>query len=80
MLAITNVRLIDGTGADPADKTTTIIGSNGIIAAVGPAESIDAPPGVRTVNGDGLTLLPGLIDCHDHLAMQGYDLAGAMGA
>ena len=79
MLAITNVRLIDGTGADPADKTTTIIGSNGIIAAVGPAESIDAPPGVRTVNGDGLTLLPGLIDCHDHLAMQGYDLAGRWG-
>ena len=79
MLAITNVRLIDGTGADPVDSATAIIGSNGIIEAVGPAESIEVSPGRRTVNGTGLTLLPGLIDCHDHLAMQGYDLAGRWG-
>ena len=79
MLAISNVRLIDGTGADLVDNITALVGSDGIIAAVGPAESVDVPPDARNVNGLGLTLLPGLIDCHDHLAMQGYDLAGRWG-
>ena len=79
MLAITNVRLIDGTGTGPADNTTALIGSGGTIEAVGPAASVKVPPDARTVDASGLTLLPGLIDCHDHLAMQGYDLAGRWG-
>ena len=79
MLAITNVRLIDGTGADPVENSTAVVGADGAIKAVGPAEAVQVPPDARVVNGAGLTLLPGLIDCHDHLAMQGYDLAGRWG-
>ena len=45
------------------------------IVAAGPAESIDAPPGSRTVALAGKTLLPGLIEGHSHLLLHPYDEA-----
>jgi len=43
------------------------------VQAVGPAESISAPPGAREVPLPGLTLLPGLIEGHAHLLLHPYD-------
>jgi imidazolonepropionase-like amidohydrolase len=66
--------LIDGTGGPPArDAVLTI--RDGRIEAV--TAGAGRPPGagdVEVVDATGLTILPGLIDCHDHLAMHGYDL------
>ena len=62
-LAITNARLIDGTGAPTRDGCTVLIVGERI-AAVGPGVVI--PAGATIVDAKGLTLLPGLFDTHGH--------------
>jgi imidazolonepropionase-like amidohydrolase len=68
-VAIHQVRLIDGTGqvVEPA----TVIVRDSTIRAAGPSRTIAIPRGATRVNARGLTLLPGLIDCHVHLCMGG---------
>jgi imidazolonepropionase-like amidohydrolase len=67
LLALTNARLIDGTGAAPRDGITVTV-EDGRIASVS-----DAPPasGTPTVDLVGRTLMPGLIDAHVHLSSLG---------
>jgi imidazolonepropionase-like amidohydrolase len=43
------------------------------IAAVGPAASVTAPAGTRTVDLPGMTLLPGLIEAHTHVFLHAYN-------
>jgi len=57
-------RLIDGRGGPPASPAVVLI-ENGMITAVGPA--IAVPPDAKVVDLGSATLLPGLIDMHDHL-------------
>ncbi len=62
-----NVNVIDGTGADLQPGLDVLV-SGGRISAMGPAGSFTvnaAETLVFTLNG--MTLLPGLIDCHVHL-------------
>ena len=65
VVAITNVTLIDGTGAAPRPGSTVVI-SHGRISAVGGAQ-LQAPAGAQVIDGHGKTLIPGLIGMHDHL-------------
>jgi imidazolonepropionase-like amidohydrolase len=69
--------LIDGTGAAPV-RDVSIILHDGRIEAI---TTGGATPGARdeVIDAAGLTVLPGLIDCHDHLAFHGYELAGRWG-
>ncbi len=70
-LVIRNVRLINGTGAAPASSASLEV-SNGAITWIG-AES-ERPKRARhqeDINGQGLTLIPGLIDCHEHFTGDG---------
>ena len=66
-IAIHHVRLIDGSGQviEPA----TVIVRNSKIAAAGPSRTVSIPRGAARINGRGLTVLPGLIDCHVHLCL-----------
>src|SRR5688572_29650885 len=65
--------LIDGTGAAPlADAAVLIEGER--IVEVGPVARVESPPGTETIDVTGRTVMPGLIDCHDHLAHTGFDL------
>ena len=77
MKVLTGARLIDGTGAAPVDATVLLDGAR--IVAVEPAARGGWPHDAEIIDLSGMTLLPGLIDCHDHLAMHGYDLARRWG-
>ena len=79
MKALVGARLIDGTGASPVDGATVLIDQQGRIEAVGTGEGIPIPDHAAVILAAGMTLLPGLIDCHDHLAMHGYGLEGRWG-
>ncbi len=58
--------LIDGSGALP-QRPGAVLVEGDRIAGVGPAARTAAPADVRTVQLQGCTLLPGLIDAHLHL-------------
>jgi imidazolonepropionase-like amidohydrolase len=66
--------LIDGTGA-PAQRDAAVLVSDGRIEAVGKRQGMARPQNAEVIDVSGMTLLPGLIDCHDHLADHSYALA-----
>jgi len=67
-LAIVGAQLIDAVSAQPISSGTVLIGADGRVAAAGPASEVLAPEGVPTIRASGMTLLPGLIDSHVHIA------------
>ena len=66
VIALTHVRVIDGTGAAPRDDQTVVI-QDGNIASVGPFPSTVVPQGAATIDGTGKTVIPGLVMVHEHL-------------
>jgi imidazolonepropionase-like amidohydrolase len=67
-LAITDVTVFDGTGADPFKATVLFDG--GLISAVDKSAG-SAPPGVPAIDGSDLSLLPGFFDLHVHYTFIG---------
>ena len=76
VMALTHVRVIDGTGQPPrADQTLIIRGS--IIAGMGSANSTPIPPGAKVINLADHSVMPGLVGMHDHMFYpQPVNLAG----
>jgi imidazolonepropionase-like amidohydrolase len=66
IVAITHVRVIDGTGTPPSENTNVIL-SNGKIQAIGGAATTPLPEGAEVLDGAGHTLIPGIVGMHDHL-------------
>jgi imidazolonepropionase-like amidohydrolase len=64
-IAISHVRVIDGTGAAAAENQTILI-DGAKIAAVQPAGS-PVPVDYRVIDGTGETVIPGLVGMHNHL-------------
>ena len=78
MRVLTGGTLIDGTGAPPlADAAVVIDGER--ISAVGPRAALRWPADAEVIDVGGRTLIPGLIDAHDHMASHGYALATRWG-
>jgi len=73
VLALINVRLVDGTGYDPIENTAIIIDGNRI-KNVGLVTSY--PDNTNVVDLRGLTVMPGPIDCHLHLGGLTVDQPG----
>lgn len=66
VLALTHVRVIDGTGA-PAREDQTIIVSSGKILALGDAAATPVPAGAKVMEMRDHTVIPGLVGMHDHI-------------
>ena len=65
------MRLIDGTGADPMAQVSVEV-TGGVISWIGeetarPRRAVHQ----QDVSGQGLTLIPGMIDCHEHFTGDG---------
>ena len=73
MKSLIGADLIDGTGG-PVLKDAVVLLDGDRIEAVGTRGSVSVPPGTEELDLTGLTLLPGLIDTHDHLASKNYTL------
>ncbi len=66
VVALTHVRVIDGTGAGaPEDQTVMIF--KGKISAVGNAASVSVPSAAKVLDLHGYSVIPGLVGMHDHM-------------
>jgi len=74
VVALTHVRVIDGTGAAASDDQTIVL-SNGKIESVAPATSANVPKDAQVLDLHGYTVIPGLVGMHDHLF---YPVGGAI--
>jgi imidazolonepropionase-like amidohydrolase len=66
VIALANVRVIDGTGA-PAKENQTLVIRDGTIAEMGDSAKVKAPEGAVTIDLAGKSVIPGLIMVHEHL-------------
>src|SRR5687768_10945311 len=70
-LAVTGGRILDGYGGPPIENGVILIAGERI-TAVGPASAIQVPSGIRVIDANGMTVMPGLIDMHVHLQILGH--------
>jgi imidazolonepropionase-like amidohydrolase len=66
VVALTGVRVIDGTGA-PAKENQTLVLRGGSIAEMGDASRVKAPEGATVIDLAGKSVIPGLVMVHEHL-------------
>ena len=65
VVALVGVRVIDGTGAAPAEDQTVVIDGARIVA-VGPRATVVIPAGAQRLELAGHTVMPGQVDLHAH--------------
>jgi len=65
VVALTNVKVIDGTGAEGREGQTVVIRGDRI-EAVGPGGEVDVPTGAEIHDMAGHTVIPGLVGIHNH--------------
>ncbi|HXE91366.1 MAG TPA: amidohydrolase family protein [Terriglobales bacterium] len=66
VVALTKVRVIDGTGTAAREEQTIVI-RGGRIEAVGPSATTPVPEGAERLELGGSTVIPGLVGMHNHL-------------
>src|SRR5437763_13828234 len=65
-VALTDARVIDGTGSAPLERATIVV-NNGRIQAVGASAAVKIPSGATRLDMSGKTIMPGMINAHAHL-------------
>jgi imidazolonepropionase-like amidohydrolase len=76
-ILLTGGLLIDGTGAAPISDGAVLIEGERVLE-VGRAQEITAPPGTTVIDVTGKTIMPGLIDAHDHMSHTGFESAARL--
>jgi len=71
VVALTNVRVIDGTGRPLLDNQTVIIAGTAI-QDVGPTARVAIPRDAHVLDLRGRTVIPGLVGMHEHLYFSVY--------
>jgi imidazolonepropionase-like amidohydrolase len=66
LVALTHVRVIDGTGAGARQDQTVMI-FKGKVSAVGDAASVSVPSEAKVLDLHGYSVIPGLVGMHDHM-------------
>src|SRR5439155_12584852 len=66
VIDLTDVRVIDGTGAAPLEDRTIVI-ADGKIASVSASAGANVPANAQILDLKGYTILPGLVGMHDHM-------------
>jgi imidazolonepropionase-like amidohydrolase len=63
-------RLLDGRSPDAIADGVLVTDEKGRIVAAGPAATVSIPKDAQRIDATGLTILPGIIDCHVHLSLR----------
>ena len=66
LIALTHVRVIDGTGAPPLENSTVVL-SDGKIETFGSALATPVPSSAQILDLTGYSVIPGLVGMHDHM-------------
>lgn len=66
VVALTHVRVIDGTGAAAREDQTVVL-SHGKIESVSDAASAGVPKDAQVLDLHGYSVIPGLVGMHDHI-------------
>ena len=66
VIALTNARVIDGTGA-AARPNQTLVLRDGKIEAMGEAGTVKPPEGATVIDLTGKSVMPGIVMVHEHL-------------
>jgi len=67
VVALTHVRVIDGTGAPPIENASIIIGEGKIKSIFHDDYNVVLPRDAKVLDLNGYTILPGLVGMHDHM-------------
>ena len=65
-VALTHVRVIDGTGTAAVDDQTIVL-CDGKIGAVTSVATAKIPPDARTLDLQGYSVIPGIVGMHEHM-------------
>lgn len=66
LMALTHLRVIDGTG-DSVKEDQTIVIESGRIKSIGSSSETPVPPTAQVLDLSGHTAIPGLVGMHEHL-------------
>ncbi len=69
--ALVGGRLIDGWGGAPVNNSVILVEGDRI-KAIGTAETLAVPAGAEVIDCRGMSVLPGLWDCHVHTMLLGH--------
>ena len=77
VVALTHVRVVDGTGAPPREDQTILIRDDRI-DGVGSASTVKVPAGAQVLDLTGSTVIPGLVGLHEHTWFGGLRVSTPM--